>query len=66
LDVFISTQLIPANPEFYVINGWLRKLFEEPGWRVEVTAGTDGGTTAANQDGVCGIGLTGVRKKESP
>jgi len=66
LDIFITTKLIPANPHFYVISGWLTEVFAKPGWRVEVTTGTGGGTTTAIPDGVCGISLIGVGEKESP
>ena len=66
LDIFVPTELIPANPELYVISGCLRKLFEEPEWRVEVIAGMGGGTTTAIPDGVCDIGLIRVWKKVTP
>ena len=66
LDIFITTMLIPANPELYVVCGCLRKLFAEPGRRVEVTAGTGGGTTTAIPDGIDGVCLIGVGEKESP
>ena len=51
LDIFITTALIPANPELYVVSGWPRKLFAEPGWRVEVTAGTGGAQPLPSQMG---------------
>ena len=63
---FLTTRLISTNSHFYVIGGWLKKLFAEPGWRIEVTAGTGGGTTTAIPDGVCGISLIGIGEKVSP
>ena len=66
VDIFITTELIPANPHLYVVSGCLRKLFAEPGWGVEFTAGTGKGTTIAIPDGVCGISLIWVGEKESP
>ena len=65
VDVFITTELVPTNAELYVVSGWLRKLFTEPGRRVEATAGAGGSTTTAVPDGVGSIGLIGVGEKES-
>ena len=63
VDIFITTELIPANPELYVVSSCPGKLFAEPGRRVEFTAGTGRGTAP---DWVCGIGLIRVEERRVP
>ena len=54
-NIFISSALIIAQPEFNVVCGGLGKLLAEPRWRVEATTGTGATTATAIPERVMGI-----------